>query len=346
MFGIIWIIGIRKNHFSSNSKDNGKNGTIVSDCMWIEDMTKKRLPLDGNVVRQKALKIFNYLKETGQPSTDEDRHQFVKIQGERASADTNAADKYSEEFAKIIKEHDHLPDQIFNADETDQRITATFNRKSVELTLEKTESSNITVKEVWKQLSILNCVLIVGTSLKEVCQSTLRACLKALLPEAAVQEIVANPTQDEYRNVVRLANVIRGDGFDEITVDDIRELITDDEINEADLVAMTNEASSIEDSSDDLSNAQIENFSLKSAEKIWRKSWKRATCKLLEDTFKRITKPLKRIIKKLGNKNSTPLTSSFTNDSIENHNNNNGDEDDYDDEINDVNNFDYDNVEL
>uniref|UniRef100_A0A1A9UD94 C2H2-type domain-containing protein n=1 Tax=Glossina austeni TaxID=7395 RepID=A0A1A9UD94_GLOAU len=34
-----------------------------------------------------------------------------------------------------------------------------------------------------------------------------------------------------------------------------------------------------------------------------------------------ITKPLKRIIKKLDNKNSIPLTSSFTNDSIENHNN-------------------------
>uniref|UniRef100_A0A1B0BID8 Uncharacterized protein n=1 Tax=Glossina palpalis gambiensis TaxID=67801 RepID=A0A1B0BID8_9MUSC len=64
---------------------------------------------------------------------------------------------------------------------------------------------------------------------------------------------------------------------------------------------------------------------------------------LLKDTFQRITKPLKRIIKKLDNKNSTPLTSSFTNDSIENHNNG-GDEGADDDgelnnEINDVNNI-------
>uniref|UniRef100_A0A1A9UNX9 HTH CENPB-type domain-containing protein n=1 Tax=Glossina austeni TaxID=7395 RepID=A0A1A9UNX9_GLOAU len=210
--------------------------------VWIEDMTKKRLPLDGNVVRQKALKILNCLKETGQPSTVEYSHQFVaskgwfekfkrrhslhslKIQDERASADADAADKYSGEFAKIIKEHNYLPDQIFNADEAGH--------------------------------------------LKKFVNQHLTACWKALLPEAAVQETVANPMGDEYRYAVRLANLIRGDGFDEVTVDDIRDIVTDDEINEADLVALTNVALLIEDSSDDLSNAKIENFSLKSVEKI------------------------------------------------------------------------------
>uniref|UniRef100_A0A1A9WZL6 HTH CENPB-type domain-containing protein n=1 Tax=Glossina brevipalpis TaxID=37001 RepID=A0A1A9WZL6_9MUSC len=184
--------------------------------VWIEDMTKTRLSLDGNVVKQKALKIFNYLNSTEQPSTDEDNHQFVaskcwfekfkkrhslhslKIQGERASADAEAADKYSVKLAKIIKEHDYLPDQIFNADETDnapshatdlyhpniqveflppnttsllqpldQGIIATFKayyiRKSFELILEKMELSNTTVKEFCKQFSILNCVEIVAT---------------------------------------------------------------------------------------------------------------------------------------------------------------------------------------
>ncbi|KAL9873249.1 uncharacterized protein ACN2A1_014365 [Glossina fuscipes fuscipes] len=62
---------------------------------------------------------------------------------------------------------------------------------------------------------------------------------------------------------------------------------------------------------------------------------------LLEDTFQPITKPLKWIIKKLDNKNSSPLTSSFTNGSVENHNNG-GDEGDDDD---DVNNIDYNDVE-
>ncbi|KAI9581582.1 hypothetical protein GQX74_012907 [Glossina fuscipes] len=157
------------------------------------------------------------------------RHSLhnLKIHGERASADADAANKYSEEFTKIIKEYDYLPDQIFNANETSLW---------------------------WKKC--------------QICQSTLRACWKALLPETAVQETLANPVEDEYRNAVTRANVIRGDGFDEITVDDVLELVTDDEINEADLVAMTNEALSIENNYDDLFNAKIENFSLKSLEKI------------------------------------------------------------------------------
>uniref|UniRef100_A0A1A9UNP3 HTH CENPB-type domain-containing protein n=1 Tax=Glossina austeni TaxID=7395 RepID=A0A1A9UNP3_GLOAU len=173
--------------------------------------------------------FLSHLELGRQPSIDEVGHQFVtskgwfekfkkphslhslKIQGERASTDADAADKYSEEFAKTIKEHYYLPDQIFQADETDNapsHATDSCHR-------------NIQVKEVWKQFSILNCVEIVGTSLKEICQSTLRACWKALLPEATVEETVTNPVEDKYRNLVRLANVIRGDGFDEITVDDI-----------------------------------------------------------------------------------------------------------------------------
>ena len=401
--------------------------------VWIEDMTQKRLPFDGNIIKQKALKIFNYLKETGQSTTDEDNHQFVaskgwfekfkkrhalhnlKIQGETASADADAANKYPEQFIKIIEEHGYLPDQIFNADETglwwkkmpsrtfisrnerrapgfkvskdritlllcsnasgdfitkpmfinkslnprcmkgnnknnlpvywrankkawmtaklfndwfyhcfvpdvenylkkknlafkvllllhnappratdlshpniqveflppnttsilqplDQGIISTFKayyiRKSFELILEKIESLNITVKEVWKQFSILDCCKIVGKSLKDIRQSTLTACWKALLPEVVVQETVVNLVEDEYENVVRLANVIKGDGFDEINVADIRELVVDDELNEVDLAAMTSEALSIEESSDDLSDTEIKNFSLKSVEKL------------------------------------------------------------------------------
>uniref|UniRef100_A0A1B0A8Q0 Uncharacterized protein n=1 Tax=Glossina pallidipes TaxID=7398 RepID=A0A1B0A8Q0_GLOPL len=59
-----------------------------------------------------------------------------------------------------------------------------------------------------------------------------------------------------------------------------------------------------------------------------------------------------RHIKKLDNKNYTPLTSSFTNDSIENQNNGSDESDDDDDddqhnhEINDVNNIDDNEVEV
>ena len=72
------------------------------------------------VIKQKSLKLFSHLKQTSQPSTDESNHQFVasigwfdkfkkrhglpnvKIQGEKASADTEAAEKYPPELAKIV----------------------------------------------------------------------------------------------------------------------------------------------------------------------------------------------------------------------------------------------------
>ena len=138
----------------------------------------------------------------------------------------------------------------------DQGIIAAFKayyiRKSFEVILEKMESANITVKGVWKQFTILNSFEIADASLKEIRPSTLKACWKALIPEIDVQGTVSTPIEDEYRNIVRLAHAVEGDGFDEITMADIQELIADDEINEADLVAMTNEES-VGDSSDDLS---------------------------------------------------------------------------------------------
>ena len=48
------------------------------------------------------------------------RHSFhnVKIKGEVASADENAAKSYPEKLLKIIEDNGYTPDQIFNADET------------------------------------------------------------------------------------------------------------------------------------------------------------------------------------------------------------------------------------
>ncbi|XP_067120126.1 tigger transposable element-derived protein 1-like [Centruroides vittatus] len=149
----------------------------------------------------------------------------------------------------------------------DQGIIVTFKsyyiRKSFELILEKIDSTDITVSEVWKQFSILNCVEIIGSSLKEMRQSTLNASWKALLPKMISQENVVEPIQHEYNNIVSLAHAIEGDGFTEITVDDILELVTENEINEADLVTVTSETLPIEDNSEDFFNEETKNFTLK-----------------------------------------------------------------------------------
>ena len=66
---------------------------------------------------------------------------------------------------------------------------------------------------------------------------------------------------------MRLAYAVEGDGFDEITMADIQEFMAYDEINEADLLAMTNEES-VGDSPDNLSDVQNQNFSLKNIDKV------------------------------------------------------------------------------
>ncbi|GFV30813.1 uncharacterized protein TNCV_1623391 [Trichonephila clavipes] len=85
----------------------------------------------------KALKFYKELKES-EPSTSSresnpqfsastgwltgflKRHSFhnLKIKGEVASADEEAARKYPEKLAKIIKDGEYCAHQVFNADET------------------------------------------------------------------------------------------------------------------------------------------------------------------------------------------------------------------------------------
>ncbi|UYV82457.1 hypothetical protein LAZ67_21002260 [Cordylochernes scorpioides] len=117
-------------------------GTLIEKTekalvIWIEDLTQKRIPLDGHLIKMKALKFYKELKES-EPSTSSresnpqfsastgwltgfiKRHSFhnLKIKGEVASADEEAARKYPEKFAKIIKDGGYCAHQIFNADET------------------------------------------------------------------------------------------------------------------------------------------------------------------------------------------------------------------------------------
>ncbi|UYV62285.1 K02A2.6-like, partial [Cordylochernes scorpioides] len=117
-------------------------GTLIEKTekalvIWIEDLTQKRIPLDGHLIKMKALKFYKELKES-EPSTSSresnpqfsastgwltgfiKRHSFhnLKIKGEVASADEEAARKNPEKLAKIIKDGGYCAHQIFNAEET------------------------------------------------------------------------------------------------------------------------------------------------------------------------------------------------------------------------------------
>lgn len=106
--------------------------------IWIEDQTLKRIPIDTNAITNKALRIYAKIKnqlpstssaEKQKPSFSashgwferfKQRHSLhnLKLKGELASGDVNAAKEYPEKLAEIIAANSYTPDQVFNADES------------------------------------------------------------------------------------------------------------------------------------------------------------------------------------------------------------------------------------
>ncbi|XP_033331346.2 tigger transposable element-derived protein 1 [Megalopta genalis] len=105
---------------------------------WIKDSTRKRIPIDGDLMKKKAKQYFNQLKDL-EPSSSSlhfknlkfsasngwlsgflRRHALhnEKIQGEATSTDETATKNYCKELAKIIDDDGYCPNQVFNADET------------------------------------------------------------------------------------------------------------------------------------------------------------------------------------------------------------------------------------
>ncbi|XP_055374156.1 tigger transposable element-derived protein 1-like [Condylostylus longicornis] len=104
--------------------------------IWIEDCLDKKIPLSTNIIKQKALRVYTHLRKDELSSKEEPNLSFlaskgwfenfkkrfslrnVKLQGEQASADVEAAQKFILEIPRIIEEGEYSADQIFNADES------------------------------------------------------------------------------------------------------------------------------------------------------------------------------------------------------------------------------------
>ncbi|GFQ84891.1 tigger transposable element-derived protein 1 [Trichonephila clavata] len=106
--------------------------------LWIQELTQKRIPIDGELSKEKAIRFYNQVKDL-EPSCSSShigrtkfsasngwlagflqrhaRHN-LKIKGEAASADETDAKNYSKVLVKIIEDGGYCPDQVFNADET------------------------------------------------------------------------------------------------------------------------------------------------------------------------------------------------------------------------------------
>ena len=102
--------------------------------LWIDDQSRRRMPLSTSAVSTKALSIWDDLKKKGYTTKEDttfnaskgwfDRFRVraalhnVKLTGEAASADHSAADAFKPLFKAKVQEGGYSAQQVINFDET------------------------------------------------------------------------------------------------------------------------------------------------------------------------------------------------------------------------------------
>ncbi|KAG8222767.1 hypothetical protein J437_LFUL007829 [Ladona fulva] len=104
--------------------------------------------------------------------------------------------------------------------------------------------------EAWKTFSIKHCIDIISLLLKELKTSTLNACLKKIRPSSVEIESVRESSENEIGGILELAKSIGGEGFVDMAIEDVQDLLVEEEVNEADLMEMASEAVNQIDSED------------------------------------------------------------------------------------------------
>ncbi|GFT02826.1 tigger transposable element-derived protein 1 [Nephila pilipes] len=238
--------------------------------IWLEDMNQKRIPIDTNIITNKAIKIYEKI-DCQLPSTSVNKVPF------------NASHGWFEKFKKRhslrnlkLKGHpqylQHENVEIVSLPKNttsilqplDHGIISTFKalyiKRAFRYILDQLENDrSLSVIDAWKKFTILDCVKHVGIAYAEIKKSTLNACWKAVWPDVAER---ANPPillEQEYSQIIELAHSLGGEGFEDLSEADIIEIMADKEICEDDLIDMVNITSENESDNETVADGYAHN---------------------------------------------------------------------------------------
>lgn len=105
------------------------NNQLLEEALysWFLQKRSTGQPISGPLVCEKALELNeklggdeSFLASNGRLDRFKKRHGIreLEIQGEKMSADTNAANTFKDDFQQILNENDYDLDFVYNADET------------------------------------------------------------------------------------------------------------------------------------------------------------------------------------------------------------------------------------
>ncbi|GFS85022.1 tigger transposable element-derived protein 1 [Trichonephila clavipes] len=124
----------------------------------------------------------------------------------------------------------------------DQSIIATFKKYYIKTTykfiLNKLENESLTVKDVWKQFSIFDCLIHVASASAQIRPRTLNACWKKIWP-ACVTDNTTTQTSTLSDEIINLAHEIGGDGFNTFSHNDDDKLLVGDALSDNDIIDLT-----------------------------------------------------------------------------------------------------------